>query len=68
MAAITTCSEFGAEKSLSLFVLLLHLFARKRWDKGPSYKGLSFVSGLFHAVQGLRESSTLSQSIPPFQG
>ena len=30
------------ETSLSLFVLLPHLFARKRWDKGPSYGDLSF--------------------------
>ena len=36
MAAVTVCSDFGAQKySLPLFPLFLHLFAMKRWGQMP---------------------------------
>ena len=36
MAAVTICSDFGAqENSLSLFPLFPHLFAMKWWDQMP---------------------------------
>ena len=36
MAAVTNCSDFGAQKnSLSLFPLIPHLFAMKSWDWMP---------------------------------
>ena len=37
MAAVTICSDFGAQenKSLSLFLLFPHLFAMKWWDQMP---------------------------------
>ena len=37
MAAITICSDFGAQenKSLSLFPFFPHLFAMKWWDQMP---------------------------------
>ena len=45
MAAVTLCSDFGAqENKVSLFPLFPHLFAMKWWDDGSGYHDLSFLN------------------------
>ena len=54
MAAVTTCSDFGAplppKKSLSLFPLFPHLFAMKWWDQMPGSKNTFYVSVAKHIL------------------
>ena len=52
MAAVTICSDFGAQKnSLTLFLLFPHLFAMKWWDQMPwsSFSKCWALSQLFHS-------------------
>ena len=53
MAAVTICSDFGAQKnkSLSLLPLFPHLFAMKWWDRMPwsSFSECWALSQLFHS-------------------
>ena len=65
MAAVTTCSDFGAQKnSLSLFPLFPHLFAMKWWDQMPWCWMLSFMPTFslssFTFIKRLVNSSSLS--------
>ena len=58
MAAVTTCSDFGAQKnSLSLFP---HLFAVKWWNQMPwsSFLECWVLSQLFHPPLSLSSSSS----------
>ena len=52
MAAVTICSDFGAQKTVSLFPLFLYLFAMKWWDQMPwSLCSECWVlSQLFHSL------------------
>ena len=59
MAAITICSDFGAQKiSLSLFPLFPHLFAMKWWDQMP-WSECWVLSQLFHSLLSLSSRSSL---------
>ena len=52
MAAVTICSDFGAQKnSLTLFPLFPHLFPMKWWDQMPSssFSECWALSQLFHS-------------------
>ena len=67
MAAVTICSDFGAqENSLSLFPLFPHLFAMKWWNQMPwsSFSQCWVLSQLFHSpltfIKRLFSSSSLS--------
>ena len=62
MAAITICSDFGAQKSSqSLFPLFPHLFARKWRDQMPwsSFFECWVLSQLFHSPLSLSSRSSL---------
>ena len=56
MAAVTICSDFGAQKnSLTLFPLFPHLFPMKWWDRMPwsSFSECWALSQLFHSPLSL---------------
>ena len=65
MAAVTICSDFGAQENLSLFPLFLHLFAMEWWDwMILVFWMLSFKPGFslssFTFIKRLFSSSSLS--------
>ena len=56
MAAVTICSDFGAQKnSLTMFPLFPHLFPMKWWDQMPwsSFSECWAFSQLFHSPLSL---------------
>ena len=60
MAAVTICSDFGAqEKSLLLFPMFPHLFAMKPWNRMPRHGCIFGWNSLCHSVcyKGVTEST-----------
>ena len=66
MAAITICSDFGAQKNKSqpLFPRFPHLFAMKWWDQMPwsSFSECWALSQLFHSPLSLLSRGSFSSS------
>ena len=71
MAAVTICSDFGAQKnSLTLLLLFPHLFPMKWWDRMPwsSFSECWALSQLFQNLKaGPRRTLNWTQEIPGCQ-
>ena len=62
MAAVTICSDFGAQKNKIWHCFHCHLFPMKWWDRMPwsSFSECWALSQLFHSPLALSNSSSLS--------